>query len=107
MKFLHLTVMIGIAISGLAAELPPPTPPGIIIGTVPPPKLTGIVIIGNRKMALLELTEATPSALLVTRKSNMREGERDGAFEVTTIDVATGTVSMRNRSEPVEVRLEP
>ena len=89
-----LAIIVCVTISGQAAELLQP-------------KLTGIVRIGKKNRALLELTEQSPSRSSTTRKPILCEGERDGALEVTAIDEVTGVVKGRNSSEPLELRLDP
>src|SRR2546423_1507420 len=61
----------------------------------PPPRLTGIVRFANRKLALLELTEQSPSRQIIVREPILREGDRDGSYEVTGIDERTAEVSVR------------
>ena len=44
--------------------------------------------------------------MTITRKPILTAGERDGAFEVTSIDEKTATVKGRNGPDPVELRLD-
>jgi len=78
----------------------PPPPPD---NTPPPPVinlakvvLTGTTSIFGSPRALVEITEQEPGKPATTRKPILREGDRDGAVEVLSIDVEKNLVKIRN-----------
>jgi hypothetical protein len=70
-------------------EPPPAIPPAKVV-------LTGILNILGPPRALLEVAEAEPGKQPNTKKPILREGERDGAIEVLSIDIAKNVVRIRN-----------
>ena len=77
-----------------------PTPPGKVI-------LTGITsMFGPTPRACLEITEQEPGKAAATRKPILREGERDGAVEVVSIDVEKSMVKIRNAGTETDLVFE-
>ena len=70
-------------------EPPPAIPPAKVV-------LTGILNILGPPRALLEVAENEPGKQPNTKKPILREGERDGAIEVLSIDIAKNIVRIRN-----------
>src|ERR1043165_40176 len=70
---------------------PPPPDPTPVVPVVPPATvvLTGITSLfgPTSKRALLEITEQEPGKPASVKKPILREGERDGAIEVVSIDL--------------------
>jgi hypothetical protein len=60
-------------------------------GAPVPPKLTGIVQVENSTLALFELTEPTRG---LVSEPILREGERDGAFELIKVNRTNGIAVM-------------
>ena len=79
---------------------PPPVEPAPVVPVIPPGKviLTGITtLFGRTPRALLEITEQEPGkAATPPRKPILKEGERDGAIEVVSIDIEKSQVRIRN-----------
>jgi len=78
---------------------PPIVEPTNTVAPVSPGKviLTGIAsLFGPAPRALLEITEQETGKQATTRKPILREGERDGAVEVLSIDMEKGVVKIRN-----------
>src|SRR3954462_2303284 len=82
---------------------PPPPDPTPVVPLVPPAKvvLTGITSLfgPTSKRALLEITEQEPGKPANVRKPILREGERDGAVEVLSIDLEKNLVHIKNSGQ--------
>ena len=80
--------------------IPPPVQPTPVTPPAPQTKviLTGITSIfgPNDKRAFLEITEQAYGKPTVTHKPMLREGERDGSIEVTSIDMENSIVHIKN-----------
>ena len=90
---------------------PPPAPdPTPVVPVVPPAKvvLTGITSLfgPTSKRALLEITEQEPGKPANLRKPILREGERDGAVEVVSIDLEKNMVRIKNSGQESELKFE-
>jgi hypothetical protein len=89
---------------------PPPPDPTPIAPVIPPAKviLTGITSLfgPTSKRALLEITEQEPGKPANTRKPVLREGEREGAIEIVSINVEKNVVHIRNGGQEVELKFE-
>jgi hypothetical protein len=91
--------------------LKPPPPP---VDNTPPPAviplakvvLTGIASVYGPVRALLEITEQEPGKTASTRRPILREGERDGAIEVISIDVDKNLVKIRNSGNETNISFE-
>ena len=82
---------------GLKDAPPPPE------NTPPPPLVpqSKVILTGTTSMlgitrALLEITETEPGKAGTVRKPILREGERDGAIEVVSINIEQSLVKIRN-----------
>src|SRR4051812_1027568 len=89
---------------------PPPPDPTPVIPVVPPAKvvLTGITSLfgPTSKRALLEITEQEPGKPANVRKPILREGEREGAVEVLSIDLEKNLVHIKNSGQDLELKFE-
>ena len=65
-------------------------------------QLRGIVCFATNQLALLELQQGPPSQ----GECILGEGQRDGALEVLKIDVASGTVKVKNAGDITELALK-
>jgi len=91
--------------------LKPPPPP---VDNTPPPAviplakvvLTGFSSVAGPTRALLEITEQEPGKTASTRRPILREGERDGAIEVISIDVDKNLVKIRNSGNETNISFE-
>lgn len=94
--------------------LKPPPPPRSDVPPPPPPAplakvtLTGITSMfgPSSKRALLEIIEQEPGKAATPRKPILREGERDGAVEVLSIDVEKNMVKIRNGAVETNITFE-
>jgi hypothetical protein len=80
---------------------PPPAPEPVVAAPVIPAAkvtLTGLTsLFGRTPRAVLEIIEQEPGkAATPPRKPILKEGERDGAIEVVSIDMENNTVRIRN-----------
>src|ERR1051325_10163168 len=88
---------------------PPPPDPTPVVAPTPPGKviLTGITsMFGPTPRALLEITEQEAGKTATTRKPILREGERDGAVEVISIDVEKSLVKIRNAGTETDLTFD-
>jgi len=89
---------------------PPPPDPTPVAPVVPPAKvvLTGITSLfgPTSKRALLEITEQEPGKPANVRKPILREGEREGAVEVLSIDLEKNLVHIKNSGQDLELKFE-
>jgi hypothetical protein len=70
-------------------ETQPGTPPAKVI-------LTGILNVFGPPRALLEVAETEPGKQPNTKKPILRQGEREGAIEVLSIDIVKSIVRIKN-----------
>ena len=89
---------------------PPPPDPTPVAPIVPPAKvvLTGITSVfgPTSKRALLEITEQEPGKPPSVRKPILREGERDGAIDVVSIDLEKNIVHIKNGGQELDLKFE-
>ncbi len=72
----------------------------------PEPRLTGIVQLENRRLALLELHDESRFGAVITRNPILREGERDGTYDVIAINEKSAKVTLRHATdETIELSL--
>lgn len=92
--------------------LKPPPPPVVaetVAPVIPPGKvvLTGITsLFGRTPRALLEITEQEPGKPATPRHPILKEGERDGAIEVVSIDIEKSLVKIRNAGLETNITFE-
>src|SRR5438477_6668116 len=71
------------------------------------PRLTGIVVLENRRMALLELPVEISGRSVTIEKPILKEGEHDGAYNLIAIDEKGAKVALRKGTEEaVELKLD-
>jgi hypothetical protein len=87
---------------------PPPAPDVPVAPVVPLAKvvLTGITSVFGPPRALFEVTEQETGKTPNIKKPILREGERDGAIEVLSIDLAKNEVLIKNGTVETNVAFE-